>query len=101
MMKQLKELSGSISTLSTLQKRMDMELKALSSSIATLQVRFETELKHLPTQDDIRKLERDMAVIRERTDHLSTKADVNFLKGIASVIAVAAVSMAIKMFFFG
>ena len=94
----MKELSGSISTL---QQRMDVELKALSGSIATLQARFDTELKHLPTQDDIRKLERDMATIRERTDHLSTKADVNFLKGIASVIAIAAVSMAIKMFFFG
>ena len=53
------------------------------------------------TRDDFKVLVRDMAVVKERITHLSTKADVNLLKGISSVIAVAAVSIAIKLIFFG
>ena len=53
------------------------------------------------TRDDFKVLVRDTAVIRERMTHLSTKTDVKHLYGISSVIAVAAVSIAIKLIFFG
>ncbi len=134
MMKQLKDLSGSVATLQTkqdtelkhlssavvslqtkldteikrlsgtvvsLQMKLDTEIKRLSGTVVSLQTKLDTELKHLPTQDDVSAIERDMATIRERTTHLATKADMNLLKGISSVIAVAAVSIAIKLIFFG
>ena len=53
------------------------------------------------TRDDFKVLVRDMAAVKERTTHLSTKTDVKHLYGIYSVIAVAAVSIAIKLIFFG
>lgn len=94
MMKQLKHLSGAVISIQT-------ELKDLSGTVVSLQTKLDTELKHLPTQDDVRALERDMSTIKERTTHLATKADMNLLKGISSVIAVASVSIAIKLIFFG
>ncbi len=115
MVKQLKDLSGDVASLQTkldtelkhlsgavvlLQTKLDSELKHLSGTVVSLQTKLDTELKHLPTQDDVSALERDMATIRERTTHLATKADMNLLKGISSVIAVAAVSIAIKLIFF-
>lgn len=53
------------------------------------------------TRDDFKVLVRDMTVVKERITHLSTKTDVKHLYGISSVIAVAAVSIAIKLIFFG
>ncbi len=58
-------------------------------------------MKQLATRDDFTALERDMAVIIEQTTHLATKTDMKHLYGISSVIAVAAVSIAIKLIFFG
>lgn len=75
-------------------------LKDLSGVVESLQTKLDTELKHLLTRDDVSTLEKDMATVRERTTHLATKADMNLLKGISSVIAVAAVSIAIKLIFF-
>lgn len=112
MMKQLKDLSGAIVSM---QAKLDSELKHLSSAVSSLKTetkdlsgnvvllrtKLDTEIKHLPTRKEVSTLERDMAAIKERTTHLSTKADMNLLKGISSVIAVAAVSIAIKMIFFG
>lgn len=112
MMKQLKDLSGAIVSM---QAKLDSELKHLSSAVSSLKTetkdlsgnvvllrtKLDTELKHLPTRKEVSALERDMAAIKERTTHLSTKADMNLLKGISSVIAVAAVSIAIKLIFFG
>lgn len=112
MMKQLKDLSGAIVSM---QVKLDSELKHLSSAVSSLKTetkdlsgnvvllrtKLDTELEHLPTREEVSTLERDMAAIKERTTHLSTKADMNLLKGISSVIAVAAVSIAIKLIFFG
>ena len=60
----------------------------------------DAKLRHLRTKDDVRSLEREMATLREQTAHLLTKADVYLLIGIASPVAVAAVSIAIKLIFF-
>ena len=46
-------------------------------------------------------LEREVAVVKVNTAHLITKADVYLLIGIACPVAVAAVSIAIKLIFFG
>ena len=89
-----KELSGAVSSLKT-------ETKELSGTVVLLRTKLDTELKHLPTRKEVSALETDMAAIKERTTHLTTKADVKHLYGISSVIAVAAISIAIKLIFFG
>ena len=105
---ELKHLSGAVSSLKTEMKDLSgavlslkTEMKDLSGTVVLLRTKLDTELKHLPTRKEVSALERDMAAIKERTTHLSTKADMNLLKGISSVIAVAAVSIAIKFIFFG
>ena len=60
----------------------------------------DVKIRHLHTEDDMRSLEREMAAVREQTAHLVTKADVYLLIGITYPVAVAAVSIAIKLIFY-
>ena len=61
----------------------------------------DAQLGHLTTENDMRSFEREMAAVKVNTAHLVTKADVYLLIGIAYPVAVAAVSIAIKLIFFG
>ena len=61
---------------------------------------LDPKLGHLTTRDGMRSLEKEIATIKVQTAHLVTKADVYLYIGMASPVAVAAVSIAIKLIFY-